>query len=219
MTVISQVRLAPDAATSPRFWRGLGDPYRIHTGIWDLFADGTNRPRDFLYRADFDRGRPEVVTVSARSPADQAGVWEIQTKPYAPRLHEGQRLLFRVRVNPVVTKRDAQGKQHRHDVVMDAKSRGAGETTAELAQREGEAWLAARGPRHGFAPIPGTVVAEQYQSLRFGKPREAGAVTISTLDLQGMLTVTDPAAFAALLVQGLGPAKGFGCGLMLVRPV
>jgi CRISPR system Cascade subunit CasE len=31
--------------------------------------------------------------------------------------------------------------------------------------------------------------------------------------------VTDPAAFAALLVQGLGPAKGFGCGLMLVRPV
>lgn len=223
MTVISRIRLAPDAATVPQFWRGMGDPYKIHAWVWDLFADGTPRARDFLYRVDFPRGKPEVVVVSERPPEDRSGIWEILTKPYAPVLREGQRLRFMVRVNPVVTKRDAAGKAHRHDVVMDAKARrtAAGDqawSLQDLVQQEGVAWLAVRGPKHGFDPVPGTVVTSGYQQLRFWKPKVPGAVTISTFDLEGVLTVTDPAALSTMLQTGLGPAKGFGCGLMLIRP-
>ncbi|MBW2329897.1 MAG: type I-E CRISPR-associated protein Cas6/Cse3/CasE [Deltaproteobacteria bacterium] len=34
-----------------------------------------------------------------------------------------------------------------------------------------------------------------------------------------MLTVTEPDAFKGVLQFGIGPAKAFGCGLMLVRRV
>ena len=36
-------------------------------------------------------------------------------------------------------------------------------------------------------------------------------------DLTGEIAVTDPKAFLAKLAQGFGRAKGFGCGLMLIR--
>lgn len=221
--MISRICLARNAAASPRFWRGLGDPYRMHTELWRFFGDNPDRQRDFLYRVDVQQGRPEIYTVSKREPEPKSGIWEVACKPYAPRIHEGQRLAFMVRVNPVVTRRDAAGKQHRHDVVMDAKTRiqSAGappKGTQELVQQEGTAWLTARGPKHGYDLIPGTVAADSYQQLRLWKPNARMNVNLSTLDLQGVLTVTDPAAFTAMLTQGLGPAKGFGCGLMLVRP-
>ena len=34
-----------------------------------------------------------------------------------------------------------------------------------------------------------------------------------------VLTVSDPLAFAVALAGGIGPAKAFGCGLLLVRRV
>ncbi|WP_226961810.1 MULTISPECIES: type I-E CRISPR-associated protein Cas6/Cse3/CasE [Streptomyces] len=36
--------------------------------------------------------------------------------------------------------------------------------------------------------------------------------------VRGELTVTDPAAFARTLSTGLGRAKSYGCGLLLVKP-
>ena len=35
----------------------------------------------------------------------------------------------------------------------------------------------------------------------------------------GILEVTDPAAFAATIAAGIGPAKAFGFGLLSVAPV
>ena len=39
----------------------------------------------------------------------------------------------------------------------------------------------------------------------------------STLDLDGVLTVSDPASLAPAIGQGFGAAKAYGCGLMLIR--
>ena len=41
----------------------------------------------------------------------------------------------------------------------------------------------------------------------------------SALDFSGELTVIDPAAFIVALSKGIGPAKAFGCGLLLVRRI
>jgi CRISPR system Cascade subunit CasE len=46
---------------------------------------------------------------------------------------------------------------------------------------------------------------------------DARAVIFSTLTFQGVLTVEDPAQFLAAVLRGFGAAKGFGCGLMLIR--
>ena len=39
----------------------------------------------------------------------------------------------------------------------------------------------------------------------------------STVDLSGELTVLEPEIFANALYDGIGHAKAFGCGLLLVR--
>jgi CRISPR system Cascade subunit CasE len=47
--------------------------------------------------------------------------------------------------------------------------------------------------------------------------RSNRGISLSTLDFEGSLTVTDPADFLNALLSGIGPAKAFGCGLLLVR--
>jgi len=37
------------------------------------------------------------------------------------------------------------------------------------------------------------------------------------MDFAGVLKVEDSGLFAESLITGIGPAKAFGCGLMLIR--
>jgi len=41
----------------------------------------------------------------------------------------------------------------------------------------------------------------------------------TTVDLPRELVVTDAERFAITLASGIGRAKAFGCGLLLVRPL
>ena len=123
-----------------------GGPYAIHQLVWSLFADDPDRKRDFLFRELENKGLPSFLD-PVRAAASGLARWQIETKPFAPELAAGDRLGFSLRANPVVRRRDAQGKQSRHDVVMDAKRRGR--ETGALARRvvlahdAGRAWLRA----------------------------------------------------------------------------
>ena len=61
--------------------------------------------------------------------------------------------------------------------------------------------------------------ADGYTQHRLHKPGTERAITFSTLDYVGRLRVTDPERFRAALFGGIGHARGFGCGLLLVRRV
>ena len=39
----------------------------------------------------------------------------------------------------------------------------------------------------------------------------------STLDFEGVLTVSDPDPLLPAIARGFGAAKAYGCGLMLIR--
>ena len=62
-----------------------------------------------------------------------------------------------------------------------------------------------KGSLRGGAPIT---------TLVFGNSRGGKLVTAT---FEGVLHVRDPDRLAALLENGIGPAKAFGCGLLLVR--
>lgn len=47
--------------------------------------------------------------------------------------------------------------------------------------------------------------------------RRGGRVLLARHMFTGVATVTDPAALAALARAGVGPGKGYGCGLLTVR--
>ena len=80
----------------------------------------------------------------------------------------------------------------------------------------GRAWLRGQGERAGFRFDPGEVVAEAYDEAEIWR-RGSPPVRFHTIDFDGRLTVTDPAAFTTALATGFGSARAFGCGLMLIR--
>jgi CRISPR system Cascade subunit CasE len=221
---ISKVQLRSDAEYGKEFWNHIGGAYKLHSLVWDLFTDGPERDRDFIYRQDLVEGLPAFYCVSAREPNDRCGVWHIQPKPYTPMIKKDQRLSFMLRANPIRTKRDDQKKQHRHDVVMEAKTllkqkQEPYPPEPEIIQKAGFIWLALKGEANGFAIREGEIRADGYTQHRFVKPKGKHPISLSTIEFTGLLTVTDPELFVPTLFHGLGPAKGFGCGLLMVRPV
>jgi CRISPR-associated protein Cas6/Cse3/CasE, subtype I-E/ECOLI len=90
---------------------------------------------------------------------------------------------------------------------------------SELVQQAGFMWLALKGEANGFSVRDEEVRADGYSQYRFTKPKGKHSVSLSTIEFNGVLTVTDPDLFVKTLYRGLGPAKAFGCGLMMVRPL
>jgi CRISPR system Cascade subunit CasE len=224
---MNRISLKPDADKSPAFWRSLEDIYQTHRVLWSLFADADDRKRDFLYRCEEKREGVVFFVVSDREPRDTRGLWQIESKTYQPQLNTGQRLAFVLRANPIRSKKDADQRQHRHDVIMEAKTRlkqagpseGATPPENEIVQEEGCRWLATRGSQYGFSVNEGEVRVDGYRQHRLFKPKGDHQVRFSTVEITGVLTVADTERFREALNKGVGPAKGFGCGLMLVRRV
>ncbi len=218
-----------DASLEELTYALTADGYGEHQVVWRLFADGDRRPRDFLYRKEARGTGIQFYTVSQTRPRDTRGVWTVETKAYQPKITRGDQVAFVLRANPIVTKWvGSDHKRHaRHDVVMAAKKelqskdvpRSEWPTTAELVQSEGAGWLKRRSQACGFTLQEGVLRADGYCRQTFRKPGKKEAVKLTTMDFSGVLTVTDPDLFSKALYQGIGPAKGFGCGLLLVRPL
>ncbi len=227
---LSKITIKPDAIKSREFLQVAAGPYQIHSMIWELYSESKDQKRDFLYRMDTKNGKPVIYSVSQREPSYLGTLWNIETKPYNPQISEGMVLGFTLRANPVVKKTTpakdgVKGKQSRHDVVMDAKKRireesgkdGSSVCMNELIQQEGFRWLNSRSERCGFSIKEGDVRVDTYQQMNFMQGNKGKKISYSTLDYNGVLTVTDKEKFLEALSKGIGPAKGFGCGLMMIR--
>lgn len=227
----SRIRFRRESVSAADLSRALlQDGYGAHQQIWRLFEAPERHCRDFLFRRDSEHSWPLFLAVSSTQPHDDRGVWSIDTKPYEPVVKTGDRFAFSLRANPVVTRWVGEGekKRHaRHDVVMDAKRRLDTEgvpkaqrpSIVELAQDQGFAWLENRAENCGFALNRNLVRVDGYRQLCIRKNGKKRPIRLSTLDFRGVLTVTSPERFRDTLFTGIGPAKGFGCGLMLVRRV
>lgn len=227
MSYLSRISIDPVSVNATRLAKDICiNAYREHQHLWRLFAADPDAERDFLFRREQPvNGFPRFYLLSGREPRHGDEIWQVETKAYQPAIHPDQQLAFSLRVNPVVTRRDAQGRQVRHDVVMDLKHRiGFKEMPsnerpllAELIQQAGVEWLQKRAERHGFSFLPGQVCVEGYQRHRAAKKGGKNPIRYSTLDFTGLLTVTDIEPFQRALMKGIGSAKAFGCGLLLVR--
>ncbi len=187
-----------------------------HALIWTLFP-GDGAARDFIFRREGPRGRDweaSYLVVSARSPLENE-LLSVVCKPFAPQLAVGERLRFDLRANPVVSRRK-EGKLQRHDVLMDVKKHAAGEDDLkEQIDAAAVDWLLKRGRHWGLAIQPETVRLDGYaQQTLPAKGRTAG---FSILDYSGLATVTDAVKLRRALTEGVGHAKSYGCGLLLVR--
>jgi CRISPR system Cascade subunit CasE len=191
-----------------------------HRLVWSLMPADAGATRDFLWR---EEGPGRFMLLAARAPTPSA-LFDVESRPFQPVLAAGDRLHFVLRANPTVARRVAGQRGKREDVVMHAlhalpgkRQGGRDVARPEKIVREGTAWLLRLGQRQGFAPDPARLAVDGYNILQISRAGGAPPIRLATLDYQGVLTVTDPAAFLAGLSGGFGRGRAFGCGLMLIR--
>lgn len=198
--------------------RDLASPYEMHRTLMRAFpsaADGG--PGRVLFRAEPQReGQPPVVLVQSVRPPDWSRLPDDYATVDPPKhvsvtLRVGQRLRFRLRANPTVCRKDV--------------GRCGLTSTADQLR-----WLSRKGQSCGFQPLEVSAIrAQRYQSRR-ARGRRAddpaaladgggveNSVTVQThlgVDFEGLLEVTNPESLVAAIVAGIGPAKGYGFGLL-----
>lgn len=273
MSYLSRVRLKPEIRQSSQLAMLIaGNSYGMHRLLWDLFPGRDGQQRNFLFREEQDNEQqggavqPIYYLLSPDLPLQTSPLFQVETKPFDPQLEEGDHLAFKLRANPIVSRKtDGQKRSLSHDVVMDAQhqllnqlcvsaglttggskgdklallrrlpdaqmrdlitpvlpeqSRGTLDDAVQFAISKAQvAWLTGeRAERAGYLieqPANLQVTGYTWKPLP-EKGRKAG---FSTLDYEGVLTVTDPERFIVMLNSGLGKARAFGCGLMLTRRI
>lgn len=86
-----------------------------------------------------------------------------------------------------------------------------------------EEWLSDKGKNSGFV----IAIDERQKRLKFQAegyrwhaiPQKGRSAGFSSIDFEGEIKVTDSTQFNKALITGIGSAKAFGCGLMLVRRI
>lgn len=197
--------------SDPLVQRDLGNPYELHRtilGAFPRFAQA--RPR-ILFRVEF--GWPTTILVQSMSQPDWRGLLALggylRDTPVIKTvdgltIDTGQDLYFRLRANPT---RKPTGTKNRVALI---------EPQARLD------WLSRQGSTHGFSPAPGRMVvtAGPWQTFAVGKPSAGrNQITINFVDFEGYLVVTDRDKLMQAMQSGIGPAKGFGCGLLSLARV
>lgn len=194
----------------------LASPQRVHAAV--LAAFPASRPESehgrVLWRLDQDGIDSLLYVVSPWEPdlthlVESIGrpTYGWQTRDYRPfldKLSIGDRWAFRLRGNPV-----------HNGPAADEHSRG--KRLAHVTASQQTEWFLRQATRRGFSVVDGSAAAPDLllsdrRTVRFD--RRGRAVTLSTALFEGTLVVEDPDVLRAALVDGIGPAKSYGCGLM-----
>lgn len=193
-----------------------------HRLVWSLMSDDASRLRDFLWREE----QPGAFLILAPRPAEAGSLFTVESKPWEPRLRAGDRLGFLLRANATVSRSAGPGAKgvrgSRHDIVMDAlRHAPPGERAAlrgDAVADAGRAWLTRQGLRAGFKPETATLRVDGYDTVQVARGRKDNVI-FGRLEFEGVVEVDNPALFLAGVAEGMGRAKAFGCGLMLLRRV
>lgn len=204
--------------------RDLAGPYDLHRTLARVFPGdraGREGPNDgralghgLLFRAEPDApGGPAVLVQSLAEPSWDGlpdGYARVDgPKAFEPRFQEGRRLRFRLVANPTVKKQRAgRSNGTRVPLVHDRAPEGHPEVTLGYLD-----WLDRKAEAGGFAVDH--VVDAPFQTSGGRAKRD---LTLFGVRFDGTLTVTDPAALLAAVRGGVGPAKGFGFGLLSLAP-
>lgn len=202
---LSKLMLNP---ASRRVRTEIGRPYELHRTLMRAFPPAEEGPGRVLFRLDISKESNALTLLvqSEKEPdwrsLDEAGNFLLkpaQSKPFSPVFRSGQPCRFRLRANPTVKR---QGKR-----------------LGIVKEDEQLAWLHRKGAAGGFEPVSAVVSPERkMQDKMTDRAKTPHNLTLVAVRFDGLLSVTDPAAFRQTLAQGIGSGKGFGFGLLSVAP-
>ena len=193
--------------------RALASPNIIHGTVENAFPGPRERR---LWRVDrisgsyylllLSRTQPDLSAAMEQfGPQGSGAAWECRAyEPFLARLAEGDRCRFRLAANPTRSCKSEDGE-----------SRGT--VRAHTTPEHQAAWLMRKCETCGFSLKPEQFAAVSSRWLRFRKGGRTASLLEAVFD--GILTVTDAAAFRRTLTEGIGRGKAFGMGLMTVARI
>jgi len=196
-------------------WEAVRNPYDVHRLLWRFFPGearetrtGSEQERQgFLFRIEDQHiGRPTRLLVqSRRAPVCVHDMALLGTREFNPVICAERRLAFVLTANPV---------KNVIDIERIAKpNKKSKRCRVPIVKEEGQiAWL---GHKLTAAAELEHVTVLPHAPLYFKKHKHAGKLVACTFE--GTMRVLDAERLVGLLENGVGPAKAFGCGLLLVR--
>lgn len=212
--------------------QGIKDSYDWHKKLWNCFPGEPDRKRDFLTRIDERDGYYRVWLLSGDKLArpEWCPPADFGLKEIAPSFLGHRRYVFDVKANPVktVVQRGPNGEtffrpngKRKHGKRVPIVKY---EELLEWIRRKGE--VRCRDTQTGL-DIPGgfVVVEDKNRPLEitpmienhFRKREHTGYH--GGVQFRGILEVTNKEYFTETYYAGIGSAKAFGFGLMLLAPV
>lgn len=186
-----------------------GQPARqAHGTLWRL--DSTNRGFALYVQSHV---QPDWTALAGGYLAEPAHVRSIQ--PVLDAIAPGRKLAFRLVANPT------------HSVLPNGVpgSRGRGKRVPYRTPDKQVEWLAHQGEHHGFViPLASNgkvdVAPSPCPTLRGRKrDQDRGGIVVEPVRYDGHLIITDRDTFATAILNGIGRAKAYGCGLLSLAPI
>ncbi len=178
--------------------QGLGDPYKLHQWIWEALPDDPDVSRDFLFRSDEKGGILRILLLSERVPSQRGNV-EWKTTEVSDTFLGYDAYRFQLRANPTFRR----ASDHKRLAIFD-----------EMKIRD---WFTRKFTDAGCELQGLETTAPRKLQFRKGTGTHSG--TVYSVDASGVLIVRDESRFRAAFDAGIGPAKGFGFGLLLLQPI
>ena len=204
--MIYLTQIAIDFATVAKLH--LRDSYDWHQAVWKVFPGRDGAPRNFLTRLDRLREDFRLLIVSHAEPLRPswcpAENWG--TKPILESYFSRRRYIFQLCANPtkkVASKPDGTLTKNGRRVPLSRRE--------ELVE-----WICRKGERGGFAVDSTTLRTFSRGREYFERQGKRGLH--SAVEFEGVLTVTDPEKFRETFQRGIGSAKAFGFGLLVIAP-
>ncbi len=209
---------------------GISDNYAWHKRLWECYPDAPDVKRDFLTRIDRIQGAFRLWILTRRKPVRP--LWcppeSFSLNEIAASFLSQRHYAFDLRANPVKTivKRGPNGETllHRNG------KRKHGKRVPLVKPEELRAWLIRKGEVRCLDKKTGLAVPGGFRIVE-EKPLEISPMVESYfrkqghsgyhggVQFRGTLEVTDPASFIETYHSGVGSAKGFGFGLLLLAPI
>ncbi|MCX7963084.1 MAG: type I-E CRISPR-associated protein Cas6/Cse3/CasE [Candidatus Sumerlaea chitinivorans] len=179
----------------------------------------------FLFRVDPLPGNRAVILVQSAMKPDWdyafanakyllRGDLPIQIRVYDPSFQPGQKLRFRLEANPT-KKVGTIAKSERERMESMGLSLPAGRHGRRVPADPSE-WIRERADQHGFRLLDEPTIQTGWMLVRADNGHGKPDTKLFSARYDGTLEVTDPIRFKDAVVKGIGPAKGFGFGLLSV---
>lgn len=202
--------------------REIADCYQMHRTVWSGFPAAKAEEERVLYRLETDArsgdirllvqslGRPDWSSLAGASPG--AAAYLVEGCPENPVIKQfdlalaaGRQLRFRLVANPTVRRSQRAEK-------------APGKRVSLLGEEEQLRWLDRKGEAAGFRLLEARVSPSQ--RITGWKQGDDGwkQLTIDRVCFEGRLEVGDPDRLRRTVAEGVGSAKGFGCGLLSLAP-